>query len=64
MGYQSFRELRVRQEEKKLAVETYNLTVSGGLSKDSILLRQVDRDSNPDTSCIKVPGMETRSTEL
>lgn len=63
MGYQSFRELRVRQEEK-LAVERYNLTVSGGLSKDSILLRQVDRDSNPDTSCIKVPDMETRSTEL
>jgi hypothetical protein len=34
MGYQSFRELRVCQEAKKLAIEIYKLTASGSLSKD------------------------------
>jgi four helix bundle protein len=43
MGYQSFRELRVWQEAKKLAVEIYKLTGSGSLSKDFGLKDQTQR---------------------
>jgi len=43
MGYQSFRELRVWQEAKKLAVETYKLAASGSLSKDFGLKDQMQR---------------------
>ena len=43
MGYQSFRELRVWQEAKRLAVEIYRLTASGGLSKDLGLKDQMQR---------------------
>jgi four helix bundle protein len=43
MGYQSFRELRVWQEAKKLAVEIYRLTASGSLSRDFGLRNQMQR---------------------
>jgi four helix bundle protein len=43
VGYQSFRELRVWQEAKKLAVEIYKLTASGSLSKDFGLKDQMQR---------------------
>ena len=43
MGYQSFRELRAWQEARKLAVEIYKLTASGGLSKDFGLKDQMQR---------------------
>jgi four helix bundle protein len=43
MGYQSFKELRVWQEAKKLAVEVYKLTASGSLSKDFGLKDQMQR---------------------
>ena len=43
MGYQSFRELRVWQEAKRLAVEIYKLTASGSLSKDFGLKDQMQR---------------------
>lgn len=43
MGYQSFRELRVWQEAKKLAVEIYRLTSSGRLAKDFGLRDQMRR---------------------
>ena len=43
MGYQSFRELRVWQEAKKLAVEIYKLTSSGKLSRDFGLKDQMQR---------------------
>jgi four helix bundle protein len=43
MGYQSFRELRVWQEAKKLAVEIYRLIASGSLSKDFGLKNQMQR---------------------
>ncbi len=43
MGYQSFKELRVWQEAKMLAVEIYKLTASGGLSRDYGLKGQMQR---------------------
>jgi four helix bundle protein len=43
MGYQSFRELRVWQEAKRLAVEIYRLTASGKLSRDFGLRDQMQR---------------------
>lgn len=43
MGYQSFRELRVWQEAKKLAVEIYRLTGSGDLARDFGLKDQMQR---------------------
>jgi four helix bundle protein len=43
MVYQSFRELRVWQEAKKLAVEIYKPTASGSLSKDFGLKDQMQR---------------------
>jgi four helix bundle protein len=43
MGYQSFRELRVWQEAKKLAVESYKHIASGGLSNDFGLKDQMQR---------------------
>jgi four helix bundle protein len=43
MAYQSFRELRVWQEAKQLAVEIYKLTASGSLSKDFGLKDQMQR---------------------
>lgn len=43
MGYQSFRELSVWQEAKRLAVEIYRLTASGSLSKDFGLKDQMQR---------------------
>jgi four helix bundle protein len=43
MAYQSFRELRVWQEAKMLAVEIYKLTASGNLSKDFGLKDQMQR---------------------
>jgi four helix bundle protein len=43
MSYQSFGELRVWQEAKRLAVEVYGLTVSGGLAKDFGLRDQMRR---------------------
>jgi four helix bundle protein len=43
MVYQSFRELRVWQEAKKLAVEIHKRTASGSLSKDFGLKDQMQR---------------------
>jgi four helix bundle protein len=43
MGYQSFKELRVWQEAKSLAVDIYRLTSSGGLSRDLGLKGQMQR---------------------
>ena len=43
MGYQSFKELRVWQEAKALAVEIYRITSSGGISRDYGLKDQMQR---------------------
>ena len=43
MAYQSFRELRVWQEAKALAVEIYRLTAKGSLSRDYGLKDQMQR---------------------
>ena len=43
MAYQSFRELRVWQEAKALAVEIYRLTAKGNLSRDYGLKDQMQR---------------------
>jgi four helix bundle protein len=43
MGYQGFRELRVWQEAKRLAVGVYKLTSIGNLSKDFGLKDQMQR---------------------
>ncbi len=43
MGYQSFKELRVWQESKALAVEIYRVTSSGRLSRDYGLKDQMQR---------------------
>lgn len=45
MGYQSFKELVVWQEAKKLAVEVYKLTSDGKISKDYGLKEQIQRSS-------------------
>jgi four helix bundle protein len=43
VGYQSFKELRVRQEAKTLAVEIYRVTSSGRISRDFGLKGQMQR---------------------
>ena len=45
MGYESFKELRVWQEAKILAVEVYKITAKGGLAKDYGLKDQVQRSA-------------------
>ncbi len=45
MGYQSFKELRVWQSAKELAVEIYKLTEEGKLSKDFGLKDQMQRSA-------------------
>jgi four helix bundle protein len=42
-GYQSFKELRVWQEAKTLAVEIYRVASSGGISRDFGLKDQMQR---------------------
>ena len=43
MPYQSFKELRVWQEAKSLAIQIYSLTRSGSLSKDFSMRDQMQR---------------------
>ncbi len=43
MGYQSFKELRVWQEAKTLAVGVYRMTSSGNISRDFGLKDQMQR---------------------
>ena len=43
MGYQSFKELRVWQEARALAVTIYGLTATGKLAKDFGLREQIQR---------------------
>jgi len=43
MGYQSFKELRVWQEAKELAVNVYTATAQGSLSRDYGLKDQMQR---------------------
>jgi len=43
MGYQSFKELRVWQEAKGLAVDVYTTTAQGNLSRDYGLKDQMQR---------------------
>src|SRR4030066_2407190 len=45
MGYQSFKDLVVWQEAKKLAVEIYKLTSDGKFSKDYGLKGQIQRSA-------------------
>ncbi len=45
MGYQSFKELRVWQEAKALAVEIYRMTSSGAISRDFGLKDQMQRSA-------------------
>jgi len=45
MGYQSFKELRVWQEAKKLAIEVYKITAEGKLSKDYSLKDQIQKSA-------------------
>jgi four helix bundle protein len=45
MGYQSFKELRVWQEAKSLAVEAYKITAKGELAKDYGLKDQMQRSA-------------------
>ena len=45
MGYQSFKELRVWQEAKGLAVDIYRATSSGKLSRDFSLKDQLQRSA-------------------
>lgn len=60
MGYQSFRELRVWQEAKKLAVEVYRLTESSCLARDFGLKGQMQRAAVSIASNIS-EGYERRS---
>jgi four helix bundle protein len=60
MGYQSFKELRVWQEAKDLAVETYNLTRTGLLSKDYGLRDQMQK-SVVSVACNIAEGYERNS---
>ena len=60
MGYQSFRELRVWQEAKKLAVEVYKLTASGNLSRDFGLKDQMQRAA-VSVACNISEGYERKS---
>jgi len=43
MAYESFKELRVWQEAKQLAIEIYKITSQGNLSKDYGLKEQLQR---------------------
>jgi four helix bundle protein len=43
MGYQSFKELRVWQEAKSLAVEVYKATSSGAIARDFGFRDQIQR---------------------
>jgi len=43
MAYESFKELRVWQEAKQLAIEIYKITAQGNLSKDYGLKEQLQR---------------------
>ncbi|MGC8490431.1 MAG: four helix bundle protein [Syntrophobacteraceae bacterium] len=43
MGYQSFKELRVWQEAKALAVDIYGATSIGKISRDFSLKNQMQR---------------------
>ena len=45
MGYQSFKELRVWQEAKALAVDVYRATSSGRISYDFTLKNQMQRSA-------------------
>ncbi len=45
MGYQSFKELRVWQEAKALAVDVYRATSSGRISCDFTLKNQMQRSA-------------------
>lgn len=45
MGYESFKELRVWQESKMLAVEVYKITAKGALAKDYGLKDQMQRSA-------------------
>ncbi|MFA5353748.1 MAG: four helix bundle protein [Thermodesulfovibrionales bacterium] len=45
MGYQNFKELRVWQEAKGLAINVYRLTSEGRLSRDFGLKEQIQRSS-------------------
>lgn len=45
MGYQNFKELRVWQEAKSLAVEAYKITAKGALAKDYGLKDQIQRSA-------------------
>ncbi len=60
MGYQSFRELRVWQDAKKLAVEIYRLTSSGKLSRDYGLRDQMRRAA-VSVACNISEGYERKS---
>jgi len=60
MGYQSFKELRVWQEAKDLAVDIYNLTKKGLLSKDYGLRDQMQR-SSVSIACNIAEGYERNS---
>jgi len=60
MGYQSFKELRVWQEAKDLAVDIYDLTKTGLLSKDYGLRDQMQR-SAVSVACNIAEGYERNS---
>ncbi len=45
MGYESFKELRVWQEAKMLAVDIYRITANGGLAKDYGLKDHMQRSA-------------------
>ena len=45
MSYQSFKELKVWQEAKALAIDIYKLTAQGKFLKDSGLKEQMNRSS-------------------
>jgi four helix bundle protein len=60
MSYQSFRELRVWQEAKDLAVEIYKLTALGNLSRDFGLKDQMRRAA-VSVACNISEGYERKS---
>jgi len=60
MGYQSFKELRVWQEAKDLAIKIYELTGKGMLSKDYGLKDQMQRAA-VSISCNIAEGYERYS---
>ena len=45
MGYQSFKELRVWQEAKELAIKVYEATAKGELARDYGLRDQIQRSA-------------------